>query len=387
MPKKLNWDGVLQEIEHALQSEQLQKVAFGKPVDKQIQRTSGKVFTGKGQAFLQMEMQYKGGKVVHQNHVLGDASGALIECFAGYGQLNLFTDAYERQFIRTSDETFVLHKTRRQTSTKAEIPAHNREKNLIFPEGVFCDFLFRLGIMQKDGLVAKKYYDKFRQINKFIEFVSNATTKLPKGGRLRVVDLCCGRGVLSFAVYAYLTKCGYEVDMHCIDLKADAIAQANVIATDLGFDGMHFVCADINAFDPPQGADIVISLHACDTATDLALANAVRWGAKIILSSPCCHHEISAQINKDAFPIVLHVPILRERYCETLTDALRAQALSIKGYDVDIVEFIDMEHTHKNLLLVATKHHKTGTQAQVDALRAICDQFGLTPSICKMLHI
>ena len=245
-----------------------------------------------------------------------------------------------------------------KTQEKSEvlIASHNREKNYILKEGFPIDFLVELSVMNKEGKVAKNRYDKFRQINRFLEFVEDILPFLPKNRTLRIIDFGCGKSYLTFAMYYYLhVMKGIELEIIGLDLKADVIARCQQLAERLEYRGLHFEMGNIAGYQDSNGADMVVTLHACDTATDYALAQAVNWGASVILSVPCCQHEVNRQIKCEELSPMLKYGIIKERLSALVTDTLRAEILKEQGYDVQILEFIDMEHTPKNLLIRAVR--------------------------------
>lgn len=234
---------------------------------------------------------------------------------------------------------------------------HNREKNYILKEGEPIDFLVELAVMSKDGKVLKNRYDKFRQINRFLEFIEDVLPALPQDRPIRIIDFGCGKSYLTFAMYYYLhVMKKMDLEIVGLDLKKDVIENCSQLADRLNYKGLHFEMGDIAGYKDTRGADMVVTLHACDTATDYALAQAVEWGAKVILSVPCCQHEVNRQIQCEDLKTVLKYGIIKERVSALFTDAMRAEILKEQGYDTQILEFIDMEHTPKNLLIRAVKH-------------------------------
>ncbi len=242
---------------------------------------------------------------------------------------------------------------------------HNRKRKYILPQDRPVDFLVSLGVQTPEGHVVKARYDKFRQINRYLEFIEDITDRLPTDRTLRIIDFGCGKSYLTFAMYYYLhVMQGRDVDITGLDLKADVIAHCSELADRLRYDGLHFEQGDINGYEGANQVDMVVSLHACDKATDYALEKAVKWGASVIMAVPCCQHELNAQINCDILRPVLKYGVIRERIAALITDALRACLLEQQGYDTQILEFIDMEHTPKNLMIRAVKgkgmrHKKT----------------------------
>ena len=381
----LTYDEIIALLGLICRDEDFEKMIFSQPDDRAASKTSVRAFSRGGQAWAQWERRATDGKVFHKNMPLSGLSGEAAAVLRGFARCNIFTAQYERQLIRAKNGTYAVTKKKRQPGGGALPSGHDRVKGLRFPEGVYSPFLHELGLMDKSGTVYKKNYHKFRQINRFLDFFADVADSLPANKIVCLVDLCCGLGYLSFAAYAYLVeKCRRAATLHAVDLKGDVVERCAGMAARLGYTGMHFSRGDIADFTPPETPDVVISLHACDTATDLVLANAVKWGARAILSSPCCHHELSTQLDTACVPPVLRYPILKQRFAEILTDSLRAEILRAEGYRVDICEFIETEFTHKNLLLRAVKEHSPRTTglSEVDEL---CKTYGVKPSLLRLL--
>lgn len=259
---------------------------------------------------------------------------------------------------------------KRPPSRQDTVTDHNRTKQYLIPEGEPVPWLIALGIMMPDGKVHKSKYDKFRQINRYLEFVADCLPHVAELSPLRVVDFGCGKAYLTFALYDYLVnRRGIAAEITGLDLKAGVVAECSELARSLGFEGLHFKVGDIARYESEAAADFVISLHACDTATDKALAKAVNWGARVILAVPCCHKELIRQISIPGLEAMLQHGVLRERLGSMATDTLRSLALEAMGYQTAIMEFIDMEHTPKNILIRAVKTRPAGGAA----VRKYCD--------------
>lgn len=260
--------------------------------------------------------------------------------------------------------------------------SHNIKKNYLLAEGEPLPFLIALGVMTSTGKILAAKSDKFRQINRFLEFVQDLLPALEGINPLRIVDFGCGKGYLTFALYHFLSMGGTRtVELVGIDRKEGVIASCQALAEQLGYDGLRFVHGDIREFSPESGSvDFVISLHACDIATDIALERAVHWGAKAIMSAPCCQHELRQQISNALLAPILKHNILRERFAALLTDAVRAELLEAVGYSVQVIEFIDSEHTAKNLLIRAVKAEQP-SPAAYSAYEALAKAFSIKPSL------
>ena len=262
--------------------------------------------------------------------------------------------------------------------------SHNRKKRYILEEGIPVPFLVELGVQTKDGAIVHAKYDKFRQINRFLEFIEDVLPKLDKNKETRIIDFGCGKSYLTFAMYYYLKVLkGYPVRITGLDLKTDVIEHCSQLARKFGYDSLEFLHGDIASYEGTEQVDMVVTLHACDTATDYALEKAVRWNAKVILSVPCCQHEVNKQMKSDLFAPVFRYGIIKERMAALYTDALRAEILEAMGYRVQILEFIDMEHTPKNLLIRAVKQGKKKENRK--EIEAILEAIHAEPTLYRLL--
>lgn len=261
---------------------------------------------------------------------------------------------------------------------------HNRKKRYILEEGRAVPFLMDLGVMTKDGKIVNSRYDKYRQINRFLEFIEDILPSLNQERETRIIDFGCGKSYLTFAMYYYLKVLkGYPVRITGLDLKQDVIDHCNRISCRYGYDTLEFCQGDIASYEGTEVVDMVVTLHACDTATDFALAKAVNWGAKVILSVPCCQHELNAQIENQLMKPILQYGLIKERMAALYTDAIRAQVLEYSGYRTQILEFIDMEHTPKNILIRAVRQGKRKDNGE--AIKELMEFLGIHPSIVKLL--
>ena len=267
--------------------------------------------------------------------------------------------------------------------------AHNRKKKYLLEEGRPVPFLIDLGVMSEDGKIKNARYDKFRQLNRFLEFIEDILPKLPKEREVTILDFGCGKSYLTFAMYHYLHELKhYDVHIIGLDLKTDVIEKCNRLADKYGYEKLNFYQGDIASYEGCEQVDMVVTLHACDTATDYALEKAVRWNASVILSVPCCQHELNRQIKNETLAPILEYGILKERFSAILTDGLRAQMLESKGYDTQILEFIDMEHTPKNLLIRAVKNeNKKYSEQKKAAWEACIEAFHVKPTLQKELFL
>ena len=264
--------------------------------------------------------------------------------------------------------------------------AHNRTKHYILEEGKPVDFLVGLGVQTPDGRVTRARFDKFRQINRYLEFIEDVIDELPKDRTIRIIDFGCGKSYLTFAMYYYLHELQHrDIQVTGLDLKTDVIQHCNELAEKLGYDRFKFERGDISTYEGTDVADMVVTLHACDLATDYALDKAVKWGARVILAVPCCQHELNRQIKCDPLKPVLKYGIIKERVAALLTDALRANLLEQQGYETQILEFIDMEHTPKNLLIRAVKKNGMRPKKSAD-IGTVEELLHVAPTLEKLLN-
>jgi len=366
----------------------LQKMVFSASRDKTVIKTAAVPFESSKGTMIQFETFLADGKAVHLNLPPDEAAAHVAELFEnGFDRLNIITTAGECQAMRSKKgKVTVINKIAQTDAPKARVRAHDGRRSYIIEEGKPCDFLFHLGVCDENGRVFDKKRAKFRQINRFLEIVRDVYPKAPEGG-MYVLDLCCGKSYLSFALYYYLHDLlGAAVEMVGADLKADVIEYCAETAKKCGFDGLKFVCCDIAAFVPERTPDLVVSLHACDTATDIVLATAVRTGAKTVLSCPCCQHEMARQLPHEdgELGFILAKPLFRERFAALATDALRTLRLEAAGYATDAIEFIDPDETPKNLLIRAIKRKGSDAGALREYTEA-CARLSVDPKLASLL--
>ena len=297
-------------------------------------------------------------QVFHENVLLGDLEERIFELTEGhFRQINAFSAGAEH-IVLISKKGICMYKVKRNGSV-SEAPAadisHNRKKRYILEEGKPVPPLFDMGIFTADGKVVSSMHGKYRQINRFLEVIDDEISRLDTGS-INVIDFGCGKSYLTFIVYYYLKEIrGLDAHVIGLDLKKDVIDKCNAAAQKYGYDGLRFETGDISGYEAPFDADLVITLHACDTATDHALYNAVKWNARMIFSVPCCQHELNAQIKAESLSAITRYGIIKERFSALATDAIRADLLEYCGHKTQILEFIDMEGTPKNLLIRAVR--------------------------------
>ena len=347
-------------ISHSTRPEELGKI--------KIRRVQGQ-----RQVFYQAE-EYRGTKVYHKNYRKEEILDCLPEWFEGLFRQAELKSAHGQATVLISKKGRAAVKERRFVTAKpVRAAAHNREKQYLIREGMKVPFLRELGVMTEDGRIVKAKYDKFRQINRFLELIDDILPELEKrAGRrgkeeLQIIDFGCGKSYLTFAMYDYLhEQKGMNVRITGLDLKEDVIADCNVLAQRCGYEKLTFLHGDIASYEGTDAVDMVVTLHACDTATDYALYKAVVWNAAVILSVPCCQHELNRQIDCEILAPILGYGLIRERTAALFTDALRARILECQGYQTQILEFIDMEHTPKNILLRCVKRERRQEEQELE---------------------
>lgn len=312
----------------------------------------------RGRELVQFERHFAT-NVVHEN-VQPDQAVALVR--------ELFPSCFQQAALFTPDADYTLRAKRDGSvalsfcppTRKAANTGHNRDKAYLIRDGVACPFLVEIGVMTSAGQVRSAKYHKFRQINRYLELVNDVVASLPIDQSLRVVDFGCGKSYLTFALHHLLTTIhGREATIVGIDRRKDVVQDCCRIAEKLACAGLTFRVGDIESHTEADRVDLAVSLHACDTATDAALAKAIRWGCEVILAVPCCHHELARQVESAALAPLLSHGILQHRFSANVTDALRARVLDLCGYATQVVEFIDLEHTPQNLLLRAARRRGT----------------------------
>ena len=333
----------------------------------------------------------EGTKVFHKNYDREQMLAYLeAELSGNFGQLQCQGALMDGVVLVSKKGKMTIKEKHHAVRENVQIQAHNRVKQYILKEGIPVPFLTDLGVMTEKGKIITSRYDKFRQINRFLEFIEDILPRLAKDREVTILDFGCGKSYLTFAMYYYLKELkGYDVNIIGLDLKTDVIEKCNGLARKSGYEKLHFYQGDIADYEGVSAVDMVVTLHACDTATDFALAKAVEWGAQVILSVPCCQHEVNKQIRNELLEPVLHYGILKERMSALITDAVRANLLESKGYETQILEFIDMEHTPKNLLIRAVKKGKTAqaeNTAKTTRLDEMIKELNIHPTLEQLLY-
>lgn len=373
-------------------SEDLEQVILSNSTDKEY-ATKIKIrpVMIKGELVFQ-ETLYRGTQVFHNNYSKAEMAERICEALSKVMKQGEILCAKKRVNVLVSKKGTVTVKSKVASSAaKPERTlSHNRTKEYILTEGVVHPFLVGLGVQTPDGKVAKNRYDKFKQINRYLEFIEDVLDKLPKDKTVRIIDFGCGKSYLTFAMYYYLHELQKrDITITGLDLKKDVIAHCNALAKECGYDKLFFEVGDIGSYEGCDAVDMVVSLHACDTATDYALEKAVRWGAKVILAVPCCQHEVNKQIKNKELAPALKYGLIKERMSALLTDAIRANLLEQQGYDAQILEFIDIEHTPKNILIRAVKRDSgkpVHIKKEVSDVYSMMESLHIEPTLKKLFE-
>ena len=390
------------EIKQALElflNESLERILMSNPTDSgKISRSRIRPLFMKGRLVFQAEEQ-AGKQAFHRNldrdeaadYVTGllDGSFRQAEIASGLGKALILVSRKGKVTVKVKQNPrpariLSAGNLASREPERAVLLSHNRKKHYILEEGIPVPFLVDLGVMTKEGRVVNSRYDKYRQINRFLEFIEDILPNLDQDRESTIIDFGCGKSYLTFAMYYYLKELkGYPVRIIGLDLKEDVIEHCSRLGRQYGYEGLSFCHGDIASFEGVEKVDMVVTLHACDLATDYALEKAVNWGARVILSVPCCQHELNGQMENSLLRPVLQYGLIKERMAALYTDAIRAQVLEYRGYRTQILEFIDMEHTPKNILIRAVRQGKkrdNGLQ-----IRELADFLHVKPTVVELL--
>lgn len=316
---------------------------------------------------------HQNNQVFHNNFDVEAACEKLCGYMQDFRQMQLETKQMKYTVLVSKKGKVTIQKKKQDGCVRQIDLSHNRSKNYILEEGICVPFLQDLGVMTPEGKVVRSKFDKFRQINRFLEFIEDILPQLDRKREVTILDFGCGKSYLTFAMYYYLHVLKkYDIRIIGLDLKKEVIHCCNELSEKYGYEKLKFLEGNIADYTGVDEVDMVVTLHACDTATDFALAKAVGWNAKVILSVPCCQHEINRQIHNEVLEPVLKYGLIKERIAALVTDAMRAEYLEGEGYDAQILEFIDMEHTPKNILIRAVKTgRKKNNQDTIKACEAL----------------
>lgn len=383
---------VFSAIKNAIIFDVLKKAVFSRPRDKAVLKSAVGMILKNGEKQVKLETFLKDGKAIQKiltvDEFLSSFAGSVEE---NYRQINLIASNKTLEILISEKGKLHFSGTLEGAEKFTPSVSQDKEKNYILTKENGKAFLSKLGILGKNGEIHDKKQAKYRQINKFLEHIEAVSDVFKAKDELCICDLCCGKSYLTFAVYWYFTEIlGKRVEMYGVDLKKDVIAYCSDVAKGLGFNGLRFECGDVSRFIPPKAPDLVISLHACDVATDYVLAGAVRTGAKVILSTPCCQHEINSQIKCDLLSVITEHSLLKQKLSVAVTDALRAKMLEIYGYNVTVCELIDPEETPKNVLIRAIKGERCKgdrTERLKREYIGTCELLGVSPTLLRLLGL
>lgn len=381
-------------LSYVIRQRILTKLTLSKPVDPTVIRATGRLVEIKGKLYLALERFCTDGKALHQNLPAETAAQQIAEMIPDqYQALNILTASGNCEVkVSKKGKITVLDRIKRNGAAAVELE-HNRKKQYVIPDDEPVDFLMALGVQDEKGRIFDKKRSKFRQINRFLEIVSDVEGSIISGDELYILDLCCGKSYLSFALYYYFTRIrGCKVVMDCVDLKTDVIEFCDGVAKKLNYTGLHFMAGDIRAFQIRRTPDLTVSLHACDIATDIVLAKGIDSGSRVILSTPCCHHEMMHQLKPQGTntDFLLEHSILKQKFADAATDALRCKVLQIMGYEVGAIELIDPEETPKNVLIRGVKKKVIGEKQREKLLqeyRQICQMLGIDPYLAQVYQL
>ncbi len=343
------------------------------------------------QALLFQASEYKNNQVFHHNLKPDEVPAKVAEWMEEMRQLELMhQEGRVHVLISKKGKMTVKHSQAGCQAPAADL-SHNRSKKYILNPEIKAPFLVDLGVQTKEGKIVHSRYDKFRQINRFLEFIEDILPALPKDREVVILDFGCGKSYLTFAMYYYLHELKhYDIRIVGLDLKKDVIEHCNRLKTEYGYEKLDFLTGDIADYNGVDQVDMVVTLHACDTATDFALDKAMRWNARVILSVPCCQHELNGQIDNEILEPAFKYGLIKERMAALFTDAIRGNLLEEAGYQVQLMEFIDMEHTPKNILIRAVKKSKeeavsakdgTGSKKQQSDVRQMMEFLHVNPTL------
>ena len=381
----------LQQYIQSMLKADMQKIIISNPINKS-EEYKKIIIENKGKTY--QIAKYTEKQVFHENLALEElAERCVILVENHYKQINGMS-ATEEHIILISKKGKCNYKVKKTATDSVKLTGknegHNRKKNYILKEGMNIEPLVDMGVFTKDGKVVNAMYDKYKQINRFIEIIDDEVSSL-KVDKLNVIDFGCGKSYLTFVVYYYLTEVmKLKVNMIGLDLKEDVIKKCNEAAEKYQYTNLRFEVGDVNGFKAPFDVDMVITLHACDTATDFALYNAIQWNAKMIFSVPCCQHELNKQIAPENLSILSRYGIIKERFSALATDAIRGNLLEYCGYKTQLLEFIDFAHTPKNILIRAVRRPIMPKQVRMNMLKevqAMMKEFSFEPTLYKLLEL
>ncbi len=361
------------------------KLVISQPLEKDTEYK--KITVSRMPKFYQIA-KFTEKQVFHENISFDKIAERCAELSDGFQQFFARGTGSEMHIKISPDGKISLKEKALKGNLNSAVSNHNRQKQYLLPEGQIIEPLVDMGIFTKDGKVVQSMYDKYKQINRFIEIIDDSIRQ-QNLNKLNIIDFGCGKSYLTFIVYYFLTEVK-KIDTTIIglDLKKDVIEKCNKAAEKYGYDNLHFELGDINGYNCPFDVDIVITLHACDTATDFALYNAINWNAKMIFSVPCCQHELNSQISAEKLSILTRYGIIQERFSALLTDSIRGNLLEYCGYRTQLLEFVDLSHTPKNILIRAVKKQSNNNKSKervLTEIEAAIKEFNVEPMLYKLI--
>lgn len=369
-------------------NDELIRIVISNKINKENKYNKINIFLkeNKKKEYYQIE-KYTDKQVFHENIEKEELRDKLLEfVYNNYKQLNGWSN--ETTFdMKISKKGKILLSKKKTNNANLSNKAHNKEKNYILKEGTIIKPLIDLGVFTKEGKVVNSKYDKYKQINRFIEIIDDEIKK-KNYKELTILDFGCGKSYLTFVLYHYFVEIKkINVKMIGLDLKEDVIKKCNEIAKTYNYENLHFELGDINGFKYNNKVDMVITLHACDTATDYALYNAIKWNAKMIFSVPCCQHELNAQMKSENLSILTNYGIIQERIAALMTDSIRGNLLEYMGYKTQLLEFIDIAHSPKNILIRASKNKVSDEKKNkvLNEIDNLIKEFNFNPTLYKLL--
>lgn len=348
----------------------------------EIQKKILRCVLHKGKEVIQIE-SFSEKQAFHAHIELNELQNELVKLLEEYKQIDIFMK--DETITVKANKVKKVHVYRSKQANKVEeISTQNRKKKYLLEEGMSIPAFYDLGIFTKEGKIAHSHYDKFKQINRFIEMVNDVLDESEE--TLRIVDFGCGKSYLTFVLYYFLKEVkNRNVEIIGLDLKKDVIEKCNRIAQKYGYESLRFELGDINGYHTTNKIDMVISLHACDTATDYALYNAIKWDVTTIFSVPCCQHEINQTLQEEPFGMMNRYGLIKERYSSLVTDTIRGMCLESQGYEVQMLEFIDLVHSPKNLLIRAVKRNSVNPE-MFESVKKHQEVHGYQQTLVKLLE-
>lgn len=383
----LNKDELVSQLGNIVDVDTIQGVTVSNPIKKNTELgTKIKIVPVlvKNKKSFQFS-KYVGEKVFHNNCDLNNFFNVLVEEMeTNFKQCEIVANK-RLTILMNKKKQFTLTGVKENLSVNAKAVSHNKAKQYILPDGQYVDWMYKLGLMDKNGVVLAHRQKKFRQINKFLEMLRDVEKHIPENST--IVDMGCGKSYLTFATYYYFNVIkNKNVKIDGYDLKKDVVEYCNSLSEKFGFDNLKFYCKDIAEIDNDDNKiSMIITLHACDTATDYAIYHGIRWNCNVIINVPCCQHELFHQMKNSAFHMITEHGILKERFAAMLTDSIRSRILNLVGYKSEIMEFIEIENTPKNLMIRSIKNNKPIDNDKKHELDEIIEQYGISPTLYNLI--